>query len=307
LLFTICSGGDGSNYYDGPIPPSIGNPNVGSGGSSLPPNPCQPTGNNDTYSSESVRKQAAEMVTLGTPCGGGNTGWTPITVGAYTVFFDAAPTDQKVDINKLMKCFDYIPNNGATYSVKLSVDIPKDSDPTQLSNSFNLTGKAGHVFLTLTKTNGNQSVSQSFGFYPTNSVTSLTLKPVSSSMVNDGVRGREHVYNASLTMQNISASNFQTLINTAINKSSNDYVLNSNNCAHYALGVLNSIRNNKIGSVPMFGTVPGTMPPTPILFNESPAGLYQSLAYMKNSNSSDAPNIEIGVLQYARTGNGECN
>lgn len=102
-------------------------------------------------------------------CGGGGETQN-IQQEDFVIYFDQ---DRPiVDILKIFKCFENIPTNGAKFSLKLSVDIPVNSDPTVLSTFSN----AGHVYLTFEKSNGNQSISQSIGFYPNNSYASLTMQ-----------------------------------------------------------------------------------------------------------------------------------
>jgi len=63
------------------------------------------------------------------------------------------------------------------------------------------------------KTNGSQSVTQTFGFYPTTLLSVLCL-PVNSEIIDDGTE--KHEYNAKINMANISENDFQTMINKAI-------------------------------------------------------------------------------------------
>ena len=136
------------------------------------------------------------------------------------------------------------------------------------------------------------------------------MSGVNSSIINDGVAGSEHEYNASISMPNLSSSDFKTILATAKNIATNPYDLNDNNCANFALNVFNSIRasTNAVNSVVMESDI--YVPVASyfaIYFSQSPAGLYQTLVRMKNTNTPDAPNIEIGVNRYASTSKGECN
>ena len=45
----------------------------------------------------------------------------------------------------------------------------------------------------------------------------------------------------------------------------------------------------------------------PVQFTQSPSGLYQKLVALKSAGGVDAPNIEIGILNYRQTSKGECN
>ena len=61
-----------------------------------------------------------------------------------------------IDVNQILKCFDNIPDDGATCSIEILTDIPVDSDPSKLFN-WN-TQSPGHTFLQLKKSNGTQFV-----------------------------------------------------------------------------------------------------------------------------------------------------
>ena len=86
----------------------------------------------------------------------------PNELGPNDAIFDMGNAAFGIDINKMFKCFDNIPDAGATFTVKACVDIPNNNDPTVL---WNLSNRAGHVFLTLSKSNGSQTITQSIGFY----------------------------------------------------------------------------------------------------------------------------------------------
>ncbi|RXK81677.1 hypothetical protein [Filimonas effusa] len=203
-----------------------------------------------------------------------------------------------VALEKLLKCFQNVSSYGATYSVKLCTDIPANSNSGWLING-NLS--PGHAFLTLTKTNGDNSVTQSFGFYP-----GEDGRP--SDIHNDA----NHEYNASLTM-NISEAQFQTVIQTAENKAqSESYDLNTQNCANFALDVFNSVRSNPIQVDPIIVTVgiPGNPPSSvDISIDKSPQKLFDKLLDMKNGGGSEAGAISIDRTHDSKspTGNGTCN
>lgn len=63
----------------------------------------------------------------------------------------------------------------------------------------------GHSFITLTKTNGSISVTESFGFYPQKGYKSVFGSDVNSQIVDDGATNNK--YNASLTV-NVTKSQF---------------------------------------------------------------------------------------------------
>jgi hypothetical protein len=234
-----------------------------------------------------------------------------------SIIFAAPNAVVPVDINKILKCLGAIKNEGATYSVKICVDVPDNSNPGKL---WNTTNNAGHVFLELVKANGPVSVTETIGFYPEKSYKAISFGEVNGKLVNDGdiTNGKPtHEYNASLTMDNISESNFNTLIQTISQLSTNKYDLNNNNCAHFAVNVINSIRTDKIASnpkqqdiyigsslMPSYSTNVTTMTAD---FSQSPSGLYEKLVQKKQVNDKDAPKIEIGVNKAAKISTINCN
>lgn len=214
---------------------------------------------------------------------------------------------KKVDIIKMLNCFNQIPSLGAKFEVVLNVDIPKNGNPDKLISGSD----PGHVFVTLKKTaaDGVTSIEQSFGFYPTKpirNILSLGSSPTKSFIVNDGNGGHEHEINASIKMENLTSTNFATLINTAIIKSSQDYNITDYNCASFALDVFNSIRpqGTKLNSHIMTQTIP-TYPPIIIPFIHSPSGLYKTLQDMYNQNNRT--DIQLGINTKTPTSYGECN
>ena len=137
------------------------------------------------------------------------------------------------------------------------------------------------------------------------------MQPVTSAIVNNGnpLSNSQHEYNASLTMNNITETQFQTLISTAKTKSAKEYDLNDYNCANYALDVINSIRPTdpikSVNSVYNLYVPPASY--APVSFTESPQGLYKRFIIIKNNLYPDAANIETLVVKYATNSNGECN
>jgi hypothetical protein len=212
-----------------------------------------------------------------------------------TFLFDTLPG---IDLARYFKCFTYIPDQGATYSVTVCADLPVDNNSGALLTT-NL--HPGHAFLILTKTNGIFSLSQSFGFYPQNSLSSAFKAFVSSKIGDDGVAS--HEYDASIAMPSISKLDFQTVENMAVNlANSQQYSLYNYNCTNYALQVYNSIRvNNPITVSDWIGSYTG------INFGSTPNGLYETLVSMKtlfpNANN---PNITVGP-KYAPASAGACN
>jgi len=209
---------------------------------------------------------------------------------AYDIDFDPTMDQEAVNVNQLINCFGSVPDNSSTtYSVKLCADIPVNGKPNIL---VNLTLSPGHAFIILTKTNGANSVTKCFGFYPQSGPLSLTTFGVPSTVKND----TEHEYNASLTMPNITKGQFDAMTTEAVvSAGSQTYDINSFNCVDYALGIFNLARSgNEI-----------TVPTNPTTGGKIPGGLYNTLHTKMNSGSPEAGNITTGKFK-APVSSGGC-
>ncbi len=195
-----------------------------------------------------------------------------------------------IDLEKYMNCFNQIPSAGATFTVKLCADIPVNDDPYKI----NTLSSGGHVFLTLTKSNGENSISQTVGFYPQNGTFAFLGLPQPSKVVNDEI----HEYNASLKMD-VSEANFLSIVNTALANQSSSYDINNYNCADFALNSFNAGRNNPLN-------IPDTYTSIGAFFGKTPVGLYRKLKNMKTHNDPENDNIEIGTFTSPQS-HGPCN
>jgi hypothetical protein len=216
----------------------------------------------------------------------------------YAPLFDYSDTEAGIDLEAYFRCFDNVSSSGATYSIKLSTDLPINGRPNSLVSGTT----PGHVFITMTKTNGSNSVTQSFGFYPKNGIWSIFNAPVDSKVVDDG----QHEFNASMTM-NISPAQFVSVRHLAINYANTlDYDLNDFNCGDFALYLFNNSRpvNEQI-QVPDW-IVPSGYPSRPDAnFGTTPNGIYKKLKEMKDANHPEASNIQLGTYT-APTSHGPC-
>ena len=206
---------------------------------------------------------------------------------AYEIEFDDSMDQQTVDIFKLMNCFGDVPSSGATYSATLSADIPINGKPNRWLSG----GNPGHTFLTLTKTNGSVSVTQVFGFYPSYGPKSLIADPVPQAIKDDS----NHEADASITMPNISSSDFNAMAARAMILSSQQYDLNDFNCTTFAVDVFNMARPENeiaVSNNPLFG-------------GKMPGGLFNALNVLKNNNGPEAANINMNKTN-APTGKGQC-
>lgn len=179
-----------------------------------------------------------------------------------------------IDLKSKLDCFNGIADNAnTTYTAKLCADLPNNSNPLALIGPDNV----GHAFITLTKTNGSNTITQTFGFYPQKGIKSVSGLYVNSQMQDD----RQREYNASYTV-NFSQLDFERMINAAQTYSALQYNLNSFNCTDYALAVFNAgLAINDQISVPDW---------TPSTYNygTTPTGLYKKIKEMKDAGKSGA-------------------
>ena len=215
--------------------------------------------------------------------------------GGYDIYVDILFNyDDKpsIDLQKFFNCFNNVPDNGATYTIKLCADLPVDGNPWPVVNVLT----PGHAFLTVTKTNGSQSVTQSFGFYPISGIRSIFNSSCPSKFIDDG----DHEFEASISMA-LSQSQFNTFKSVALNYTNNtDYDIDDFNCADFALNCFNS---NRSGSD--FLEIPDTYR-TIVNYGTTPNGIYEKLKDMKDNNHPEAANIFVGKTN-APTSHGECN
>jgi len=207
------------------------------------------------------------------PGGDGSGGAGEGTGGNVAPYFVVeSPPAEKIELSKRLGCFNQIPNAGATYGVQLHVDLAKHTNPHQEVNGLD----AGHVYLTLTKTNGNLSHTFSFGFYPTSSAKSITHVWLESQIADESKEALRES-NIHINMSGISRSQFTTILNRAVSASLTYYHIRDYNCADYALEIFNSIRptGSKITVLDShyMGQNIGT----------SPAGVYRVLETMRNN------------------------
>jgi hypothetical protein len=222
---------------------------------------------------------------------------------------DMSANSPAVDIKKLFKCFDNVPDfPGTTYSMKLCADIPFNSDPSVAWAPIG--GNPGHAFLVITKTNGNNSVTQAFGFYPIDGKSNITSQsPVPSKIVDD----KYHEINASISIPSLDPPAFNLIRANAENVfSQKQYDIIGFNCSNFAIDLFNLARpsNNQIQASPYYANIiPGIIPPVIWVINKSPQELFKELKRLKENNLPDATNIIIqqNHLYKAPQTNGECN
>src|SRR5690606_14753892 len=80
------------------------------------------------------------------------------------VGFEQQFEDPAIDLDAFLRCFDNIPDEGATCRITIYADVPVNSDPTKMMDWSS--GSPGHTWIQLEKTGAGQSASQHIGFYP---------------------------------------------------------------------------------------------------------------------------------------------
>ncbi|QGW29835.1 hypothetical protein [Phnomibacter ginsenosidimutans] len=218
---------------------------------------------------------------------------------------DESPQQTAIDLDEYLKCFDNVPDAGSNFSIKVMVDIPVDANPNSLINVGATGLSVGHVFISITKTNGSQSVNQVIGFYPSSDYKSVTLSPVTSKLADDGKSGQTHEYNASLTLDGWNAAEFKAFLNQLRYNSTMRYEIDAFNCANFVGSSLNAVRPGTLSSVATTGVNP--LNPTELInIPWSPNGVYKSLVDLKATNSALAPKIETNVIKQGSTSKGAC-
>lgn len=222
---------------------------------------------------------------------------TEVTENYVDVEVQALPPE-KADILKLLKCFDNISSYGVnvTFKIKICTDVPINALPgAWINSSFS----PGHTFITMTKSNGTETISQSFGFYPGEGGSESTIR-----------NNEQREINASLEM-NLSEQQFGTALNTAASFAGTTYNVITNNCTDYALAVINSVRSQTLRTDPLpvwgWDLTSGNILPEPL--NNSPQSLYTKLKDMKTAGGPEASKITIdnSSSSHAPESHGECN
>jgi hypothetical protein len=216
-----------------------------------------------------------------------------------------------INISSYLNCFDQVPSDGASYTIQLCADVPSNGNP-DASMTFSGGIFAGHTFLVVTKSGGGMSISQSFGFYPSGSLSAWNPFTPISSVIRDN--GNSEI-NASLTMT-INPDQFNVIKNSIVNLSKNPYQLDKSNCSDYAIGVFNSVRAAPLLVEPYLlrqaGVVMGnglSSPPITVPIANSPQMIYQKLSAMKANGDTEASNIQLDLSHNLHSPNshGPCN
>jgi hypothetical protein len=212
------------------------------------------------------------------------------------LYFDESFSRPAIDLNAWLKCFSNIPDAGATSSITLFGDLPRDDDPGAGINLWN--GNTGHCFLQLSKTNGPQSVSQVIGF---------TAQSAGKAIVNSNAfvpskiaDNAGHKYNCSITIP-LSANGLNKVISTIKSLADMAYSIVNYDCLDFALNVINAVR--PAGPLVIDKVYDPNNP-----FSNIATGpkLYTLLQSMIRNGSVETPNILVGNSMYAGASHGPC-
>lgn len=133
------------------------------------------------------------------------------------------PGENKSGVNPkdYMKCFQNVPDNGATMTITIYVQEPWPG------TTFNIgPNSVGHTAISLTKTNGNTSITQTVGYYP--DATGFDKMHAPSKLVDNG---GDLEYNVSISYQ-VTAENFNKIVNYISNPPT-VYDITDFNCTNF--------------------------------------------------------------------------
>ncbi|MDN3588062.1 hypothetical protein QWY86_15370 [Pedobacter aquatilis] len=193
----------------------------------------------------------------------------------------------KVDPKKMMDCFSQIADPNAALVVRIYVVEPQPGTSFNVgSNSF------GHVAISLSKTSGNTTITQTVGFYPTGSGLEK-LDSKSQVLDNGDIR-----YNISSTYY-VNGDSFQKVINY-ISKPPERYHFTDFNCSAFAYGA------GQAGGIPIPDptTAIGISGPGGAGYAKTPAGMASALREQKTNNPNSDINEGGGNIPASK---GECN
>ena len=208
--------------------------------------------------------------------GGGGAGNAPAAPAIANLPGESKPGIISKDF---MKCFQNVPDQGATMKVTVYVQEPWPG------TTFNIgPNSVGHTAIGLTKTNGGQTITQVIGFYP--DATGLDKMHAPSKIVNNG---GDLEYNNSITYT-VSAADFQKISDYIANPPAT-YDLTTFNCTNF---VYIACQKGNITLPDPYSTVGPATPPGAAAVM-APAGLGDSIEKLKgqsnvNTNKGITPN-----------------
>lgn len=219
---------------------------------------------------------------------GSPTGTSPSGGGGSSPAAPPAPSNlpgedkSGIDPKEFMKCFQNIPDNGATMKITIYVQEPWPG------TTFNMgPNSVGHTAISLTKTNGSNSITQTVGFYP--DATGFDKMHAPSKLVDNG---GDLDYSVSISYT-VSSENFNKIV-SYISSPPATYDITDFNCTNFVNSAClagNINLPNPITYSPLY-------PSSPLL---APGALGDSIQKLKGSPNvnTDGGNIPLS--------NGPCN
>jgi len=195
--------------------------------------------------------------------------------------------NNKVDPKKMMECFSQISSPNAAFVVRVYVVEP------QPGTSFNVGANSfGHVAISLSKTSGNTTITQTIGFYPTGS--GLDKLDSKSQVLDNG----DIQYNIGATYY-VNSENFQKVINYVSNPPQ-QYHFTDFNCSAFVYGA------GQAGGIPIPDptTMIGISGPGGAGYAKTPAGMASALREQKTNYPNSDINGGGGTVPASK---GECN
>lgn len=238
--------------------------------------------------------------------GGGGTNPSPddtkeplniIDDGIMEVGFESNYADPAIDLDKFLKCFDNIPDAGATCKITIHADVPVNNDPTKIFDWS--AGSPGHTWIRIEKNgaNGSGSASQHIGFYPkTGWKTMVTDAPLDGKFVDNS----RHEFNASYEIS-VSPENLRSAIMRVRQLASIKYDIDGYNCTDWAIEIWRSAANPSIWfEIPKFH-MPGSLSP---YGTNTPQGLYVKI---KELQAAGVRGANVPLVGWTGSSTGPCN
>ena len=197
-------------------------------------------------------------------------------------------------------------NNTSSYNYSLTLYV--DQPVAGRSTPYSMNGDGvGHAFIGFSKTNPStgQTITRILGYYPINNTKgnlALYIPVEGATKYNDG-----DPYDISYTVP-LTASQFTTAVNTALDWDNHDYTVGGFNCSNAAISVFEAVGIGlPLGKSKIL--VPSAydphVPNPEVIFIYSPGTLGEALREMKANNPSFNVNTGVNILAPNNVGN--CN
>lgn len=214
-----------------------------------------------------------------------------------------------LDLKRAFNCFNNIPSSGASYSIKLCVDVPNNKKPELLV--LRTDSEIGHSFIVVTKSNGAKTITQVFGFYAKRHPGYLfPFREMPSVIRNNNLRE----INASIEMS-LTEKQFELLREKALELAKHKFNAASYNCTDYGLNLFNSLRSQPINIdtytvyLPNNNNFYGTAEVNQLPIERTPQRLFKKLKEMKNKKDKESSSILINQTDTTKAprSHGECD